>query len=236
MYRHSLRLLVATVVLVSVVTPVTAETWVRAAGGLSHMAMGDIGGASFNFYDEPGAEATWGDVGTGFLLDLAAGHDVNRNWGVGFHWEHQWAGSTATDQGVDGDLNLKADFFLARLYWRPVHGGNWNLGLVSGLGYFFAGGSGKVTRGTVNYGESDLWGNSWSFDLALIGGWRLTDHAELQVQVGGRYAVIDKFEIGKRVVHREDGTQAELDYSGWQIKAGVRWSLGDSDPEAYSGL
>ena len=34
---------------------------------------------------------------------------MNRNWGVGFHWEHQWAGSTAADQGVDGTLDLDAD-------------------------------------------------------------------------------------------------------------------------------
>ena len=236
MCRRSISVLTLVACLAVFAASAGAETWVRAAGGLSHMAMGDIGGATFNFYDEPGAEATFQDVGTGFLLDLAAGHDFDRNWGVGFHWDHQWAGSSATDQGVDGELNLDANFFLARVYWRPVRGRGWNLGLVAGTGYFFASGSGKVTSGTVNYGESDLWGTGWSFDAALIGGWRLTDHAEFQVQVGGRYAVIDKFEIGKRVVHLEDGTLAELDYSGWQIKAGVRWSLGESDPESDMGL
>ena len=29
----------------------------------------------------------------------------------------------------------------------------------------------------------------------------------------------------------DDGTRASLDYSGWQVKVGVRWILGDEDHE-----
>jgi hypothetical protein len=208
--------------------PAGAESWVRAAGGLSHMAMGDVNGATFNFYEEPGAEATFADVGKGFLLDLSAGTDLSPAWGLGFHWERQWAGTTASDQGVDGELDLDANFFLARAYWTPVRRDGWSLGLAAGTGYFFAGGGGRVTRGTVNYGEGDLWGTGWSLDGSLVASWRLRPHTDLQVQVGARHAVIGKFEYDKRVVLRQDGSQAELDYSGWQVRAGVRWTMGDA--------
>lgn len=222
--------------LLALTVPAGAETWVQAAGGLSHMAMGDIGGATFNFYEDADADATFEDVGTGFLLDLGAGTELNSHWGLGFHYERQWAGTTASDRGVDASLDLDANFFLVRATWTPVRGDGWSLGLAAGTGYFYTGSKGHVTKGTVNYGEGKLWGTGWSLDGTLVARRRLKENADLLVQVGARHAVISKFEYDKRVVLRDDGSEAELDYSGWQVRAGVRWTIGASDASADTGL
>jgi hypothetical protein len=207
-----------------------AGAWFRAAGGFSHMAMGDINGATFNFFDQPGADARFSDVGTGFVMDLGFGHDFSPSWSLGAHWDRQWASSSATDQGVDGVLNLNANFFTARGHWRPLRAEKWHLGALFGGGFGFCDGSARVTRGSTNYGERDVRGSSWCLDAAAILGWRLNEKAELQLQGGWRQATISKFEVGSVPVTRLDGSRAELDYSGWQIKVAVRWLLSGHDP------
>lgn len=216
-------LLLTTATLALLAGSAPAAPWVRVAGGFSHMAMGDVNGAAFNFYDDPASTARFGDVGTGFVLDLALGHDLSETWGLGFHWDRQWAGTSATDSGVDGKLDLGANFFIARAYWRPLRRPGWNLGLVAGLGPVFTRGDVKVERGSTNYGQHDISGNGWSFDGAVHLGVSLTGKAELQVQGGWRHANIGKFKVNGFEVKQEDDSFVELDYTGWQVKAGVRW-------------
>jgi len=218
-------LLAAVAALALLAGSATAAPWVRVAGGFSHMAMGDVNGAIFNFYDD--SAARFGDVGTGFVLDLALGHDLTETWGVGFHWDRQWASTMATDSGVDGKLDLGANFFIARAYWRPLRRPGWNLGLVAGVGPVFSRGDVKVERGSTNYGEQDIGGNGWSLDGAVHLGVSLTEKAELQVQGGWRHASIDKLKVNGFEVKQDDGSLVELDYTGWQVKAGVRWVFGE---------
>ncbi len=231
MLRNTLITILLVAILGLTATPGWAGAWFRAAGGLSDMAMDDISQATFDFYDDPTSESRFDDVGTGFVLDLGVGSDLSPTWGMGFHWDRQWAGTSATSYDVTGDLNLNAHFFMARGYWHPWRPGSFNLGLVAGSGYFFTDGSTDVRRGTVNYGQLQLWGHGWAWDAAGQAEFRLRKKTMLQLQVGWRWAVIDQFEVDKRPVFKDDGTRASLDYSGWQVKVGVRWILGDEDHE-----
>lgn len=221
-------LLLTCAVLALAAGPSAADSWVRVAGGFSQMAMDDIDGATFNFYDEPGEDATFGDVKAGWVFDLGLGYDLSETWGLGLHWDHQRGSTSATDQGVDGELNLAANLFIARGYWRPLRKPTWNLGLMAGFGPIFSSGEAKISRGSTNYGEDKIEGNGWSLDLAAHLDWVLTDHAQLQVQGGWRSANIDKFKVGGYDVQKEDGSNAALDYSGWQVKVGVRWLFSEN--------
>jgi hypothetical protein len=166
-------------------------------------------------------------VGTDFILDLALGNDISPTWGVGFHWDRQWANTQATDQGVDGKLNLGADFFMARGYWRPLRSPGWNLGLAAGIGPFFSRGDAKVERGSTNYGDRNLSGNGWALDGAVLVGVKLSAKSELQIQGGYRSAKMDKLEVDGRTLTKEDGSDVAADYSGFQVKVGMKWSFGE---------
>ena len=138
------------------------------------------------------------------------------------------AADVAAAAGMPDDLD--ANFFTARGYWRPLRQEKWHLGGVAGRGYFFCSGKARVTRGSTNYGERDVSGSSWCLDAAALLGWRLSENSELQMQAGWRQAVIGNFKVGSVPVTRADGSDAELDYSGWQVKVAVRWLLSGDDP------
>ena len=111
------------------------------------MAMDDINGATFNFYDDPSATADFGDVGSGFVLDLALGQRPLADLGSGLPLGPPVGEHLGHRPGVDGNLNLGANFFVGRGYWRPLRHPGWNLGLVGGIGPVFSRGDVKVEQG-----------------------------------------------------------------------------------------
>ena len=51
----------------------------------------------------------------------------------------------------------------------------------------------------------------------------LSGRSQLQIQGGYRLATIDKLEVEGRELTKDDGSRVEADYSGFQVKVGVRW-------------
>ena len=98
----------------------------------------------------------------------------------------------------------------------------------AGIGPFFSRGDAKVESGSTNYGERDLSGNGWSLDGEVILGVRLQEMSELQIQGGYRSAKMSKLEVYGRTLTKEDGSDVEADYSGFQVRAGVRWLFGEN--------
>ncbi len=213
----------------ALVAPTAAQTWVRAGGGLASMAMDDINDADLRFYEETIHGYNFPDVGTGFLLDLAVGHDIGPDLAIGFHWDRQWARVKGTDVDVEGTLGLHANAFVGRVQWRPVRGRSWRLGLCGGAGPLLSDGTAKVARGSVNYGESELAGSTWSWDAALVLDAAVGEASVLAVWAGWRWAKIDDFTYEKRPALKEDGTPMSLDYTGWVVRAGLVYRFDGGD-------
>jgi hypothetical protein len=54
----------------------------------------------------------------------------------------------------------------------------------------------------------------------------------IELTVGWRYAVIDDFKYQSRPALKEDGTPLALDYTGYILKAGVKFMFGgDGDQD-----
>lgn len=208
-------------------SPAAAQSWFRIGGGLADMAMEDVNDADYSFYEESISGYNFPDVGTGFLLDLAFGYDVNPELGVGFHWDRQWAQVSGTDDGVDGTLNLNANAFIGRVQWRPLQGEKWRLGLVLGTGPLFCDGSTRINRDTVDYGEGKLSGMTWSFDAAVGYDRRIREHTVLQLWAGWRWANLDEVEHDDAPVLKDDGSNMTLDYTGWVARLGLAFEFGD---------
>ena len=57
----------------------------------------------------------------------------------------------------------------------------------------------------------------------------------IEATVGWRYAVIDEFKYASAPALKEDGTNLELDYTGYIVKVGAKflfnWSGGEDRPD-----
>lgn len=204
-----------------------AQSWVRLGVGAAGMAMDDVNDAEFSFYEESIDGYAFPDVGTGLLMDLAAGYDVRPDLAIGFHWDRQWAKVTGSDGSVDGTLGLHANAVMGRVQWRPLQGGKWRLGAVAGLGPMWTDGYAKIASGTVNYGEAKLSGTTWAFDAAVAWDTALGASTRLDVWAGWRWATIDDLEAEDRPVLKSDGSPLSLDYTGWTARAGLVYVFGE---------
>jgi len=212
--------------MVLLMVPATASAgafWFRAAGGVADMAMEDINDQDFGWYEDSPAGFDMPDVGTGFFFDLAVGGDIQPGLAAGFHWDRQYAGTEGNDQGVEGNLNLNASFFMARVEWRPVRKDKIFAGLSGGMGPFSTTGNARVQQGSVDYGKQELSGSSWAFDTAALFDYKMGKNSYLHVAAGYRWAKIDEFKVGGRPALKDDDTFMALDYTGWTLRAGVTW-------------
>jgi hypothetical protein len=235
--KISLSLLIVAFSLAGAAPPATAGSWVRLGAGLADMAMDDVNDADLRFYeDDTSGGYNFADVGTGLLMDIGFGYDVDAQLAISFHWDRQWAKVKGTDVDVDGTLGLHANAFVGRLHWRPLRGQRWRVGLVGGMGPLFTDGYAKVTRGSVDYGKSELRGSTWSADAALSVERSLGDKTLLQVWAGWRWAKISEFTADDAPVVKEDGSRASLDYTGWTVRLGVAFGFGGDDAKPMGDL
>ena len=235
---ESMRILVITatvlVLLVGGSTRVLAGGWFKAAAGVSGMAMGDINDADFRFYDYTINGFDFPDLDSGFSLSFHLGYDLSPDFSLGFSWDRQYARVKGTDADVTADLDLDANFFMTHLYWTPLRTGRWAFGGAAGLGLVFPSGQVKITgENNVNWGEGKITGSSGLALEALaraevaVGG-----STAIELTVGWRYAVIDEFLYESRPALKEDGTRMSLDYTGYIVKAGVKFMFGgDGDQD-----
>jgi len=229
MFRRLFPLSVLTLALALAVLarPAAAGSWFRLGAGLADMAMEDVNSADLRFYEETIHGYNFPDVGTGLLMDLAFGFDLDSRWGISAHWDRQWAKVRGTDVDVEGTLGLHAHAFVGRVHWRPLRGERWRVGVAAGMGPMFTDGYAKVSKGTVSYGQQELGGSTWSADAALALDRSLGGRKILQLWAGWRWAKISKFTAEKAPVVKEDGSRASLDYTGWTVRLGLAWGFGD---------
>lgn len=207
-------------------TPAFADgSWFKIAGGYSGMAMDDVNNGDFAFY-----ETTEGfdfpDMDGGFSLSFHAGFDMNRKFGLGFSWDHQYAKVNGNDEDIEGHLNLGANLFMAHGYWTPVRNDKIALGAAGGLGPILAHGETRVQQGSIDYGQSKIRGSDWAFEVMGVFDYRIKPSTVLQLTVGWRSSVIDEIKLDSAPVYNDDGTRLALDYTGYILKLGVKWQLG----------
>lgn len=210
-----------------------AGTWFKAAAGVSGMAMDDINNADFRFYDYTINGFDFPDLDSGFSLSFHLGYDLSPEFSLGFSWDRQYARVEGTDQDVTADLNLDANFFMTHLYWTPLNAGRWDFGGAVGLGLVFTDGKVKITgENNVNYGEGETSGSSsLALEVMALVNYAFKESTSLDVTVGWRDAVIDEFQYAGAPALKEDGTNLALDYTGYIIKAGVKFMFGWGDGE-----
>lgn len=232
-----LSLLIVVLPLIGASSPAAAGSWVRLGAGLADMAMDDVNNANLRFYEDDTAGGfDFADVGTGLLMDLAFGYDLDAQLAISFHWDRQWAKVKGTDVDVDGTLGLHANAFVGRVHWRPLRGERWRVGLAGGMGPLFTDGYVKATKGNIDYGQSELSGSTWSFDAALALDRSLGDQTLLQIWMGWRWAKISEFKADDAPVVKEDGSRASLDYTGWTVRVGVAFGFGGDDKKPMDDL
>jgi hypothetical protein len=228
-----LKILVLTAMVVLLVTgdagQARAGGWFKAAAGVSGMAMDDVNKEDFRFYDYSAEGFNLPNLDAGFSLSFHLGYDLSEKFSLGFSWDRQYARVSGTDQDVTGHLNLDANFFMAHVYWRPLHTGRWDFGAAGGLGLVFPDGKVKVTGpNNVNYGEGETSGSSGlPLELMALVDFALSKKSVIEVTLGWRMATIKDFKYENAPVLKEDGTNMELDYTGYIIKAGYKILFGD---------
>lgn len=212
------------VVLTSLLTLLAGQamaggTWFKGELGYNGLAMDDVNESEFYFF-----EYTEGfdmeDVSGGIMMGLHLGYDLDPKWGIGFSWDRQWAGTKGFDQDVEAQLDLDANFWMARVYWTPVRTDRFALGLAAGLGPFFADGHVKVVQGSVNFGQDNTSGSDWATDAVITVDYRLGKLTALQLSLGYRWAKMDEFKLASAPVTKEDGSNMTLDYTGYTVKLG----------------
>ena len=230
--RNSTRIPVITavvlVILASGSTPAVAGSWFKAAGGVSGMAMGDINDGDFRFYDQSVNGYNFPDLDSGFSLSFHLGYDLSPALSLGFSWDTQYASVKGTDVDITADLNLRANFFMTHLYWTPLRAGRWAIGGAGGLGLAFPVGDVKITgEDNVNWGQGEISGSS-GLALEAMGlvEFAVGGSTSIELIVGWRDATIDDFKVENRPALKEDGTPIALDYTGYIVKAGVKFMFG----------
>ena len=216
------------VLLVSGSTPAAAGGWFKAAGGVSGMAMGDINDADFRFYEQTIDGFNFPDLDAGFSLSFHLGYDLSPAFSLGFSWDRQYARVKGTDVDITADLDLDANFFMTHLYWTPLRTGRWALGGAAGLGLVFPDGKVKITgENNVNWGQGDITGSSGlALEAMGLAEFAVGGSTSLELTVGWRDAVIDDFKYEGRPALKEDDTPLALDYTGYIVKAGVKFMFG----------
>jgi hypothetical protein len=206
--------------------PALAEgSWFKIAGGWSGMAMDDVNNGDFAFYETTDG-FDFPDLKSGFSLSFHAGFDVNRRFGLGFSWDHQYAKVNGNDQDIEGHLNLGANLFMGHGYWTPVRNEKIALGAAGGLGPILAHGETRVQQGSIDYGQSRIRGSDWAFEVMGVFDYRIKPGTVLQLTAGWRWAVIDDVKLDTAPVYKDNGERLELDYTGYIVKLGVKWQLG----------
>jgi len=223
--RAPLGVLFGIFLLLAAAPALAGGTWFKVAGGWSGMAMEDINEGDFRFF-ETSDGFDFPDLTNGFSLSFHAGYDLNRKFGLGFSWDHQYAKVKGDDQDVTGHLNLGANLFMTHLYWTPVRGEGFALGAAGGLGPILAHGNTHVQQGSIDYGESRIRGSDWAFEVMALADYRVSKMTVLQLTVGWRAATIDEFTSDNAPVHKENGERMALDYTGYIVKLGAKFQLG----------
>ena len=205
-----------------------AGGWFKAAAGVSGMAMDDVNNANFSFYDYGGSGFDFPELNSGFSLSFHLGYDLSPDFSLGFSWDRQYARVDGTDGDVSANLNLDANLFMGHLYWTPLRNDRWNFGAAAGLGPIFADGKVKVTgQNNVNYGEGETSGSAGlALEAMALVDFKLKKSMVIELTAGYRSAVIKDFKYENRPVSNADGSPMELDYTGYIIKAGIKFLFG----------
>lgn len=202
-------------------------TWIKGAAGWSGVAMGDINNADLRFYDYTVNGFNFPDLNSGFSLSLHIGQDLSETFGVGFSWDRQYARVNGTDADVSAKLNLDANLFMGHVYWTPLRTSSWRFGAAAGLGPIFADGRIKLEdRNRVSFGEGDTSGTGLALEVMGLAEMAIGGRTQLQLTVGWRDAMIDEFKYESATAVKEDGSLMTLDYTGYILKLGVRYTLG----------
>jgi hypothetical protein len=231
----TLRLLVIAAVLgvLIVGTPGQAQAggWFKAAGGLSGMAMEDINNGDFRFYDTTINGYNFPDLNSGFSMSFHVGFDFSPDFSLGFSWDKQHGHVKGTDVDITADLKLDANLFMTHVYWSPLRAGSWSFGAAGGLGLIFPNGTVKLTGdNNVNYGEGKISGSSsFAFEIMALANWAFGGSSSLETTIGWRIANLDEIKLDTAPVYKEDGSNLELDYTGYIIKVGYKFVFGDGD-------
>ncbi|MEN8006084.1 MAG: hypothetical protein ABFS42_03675 [Candidatus Krumholzibacteriota bacterium] len=219
--------LTAVVVILAAALPgqARAGSWFKVAGGVSGMAMDDINNQDFRFYDYTIEGFNFPDLDAGFSLSFHLGYDLSPAFSLGFSWDRQYARVDGTDQDVTADLNLDANFFMGHLYWRALHVGKFDFGAVAGMGPAFAAGKVRLTgANNVNYGQGDTTGSA-ALALEFMGlmDFAVGESTIIEVTVGWRDATVKDVKYEGRPALKDDGSALALDYTGYIVKAGLKY-------------
>lgn len=204
------------------------NVWFKIAGGVSGLAMDDVNDGDFRFYDTSETGYDLPELTSGFSLSFHMGSQINRDWAMGFSWDIQHAHTSGTDVDVEANLKLDADIFMAHFYWTPLQGKTMRVGLAAGVGFVSADGVVDITRGSTNFGKGETSGTNLAYELMSVFEYALSDTKGLQLTAGWRDATVEKVQIQGRTATNADGSDLELDYSGYTLKLGMIWRFGDS--------
>lgn len=208
-----------------------AGTWFKMAGGYSGMAMDDINNGDFRFYDNTIEGYNFPDLDSGFSMSFHLGFDLSPEFSLGFSWDRQHGHVKGTDVDVTADLKLDANLFMGHIYWTPLQTGAWSFGPAAGMGLIFPDGHARVTgENNVNYGEGDITGSSGlAFEGMALANWAFGGSSAIELTVGWRVAAIDEIRLQGAPVLKEDGSNLELDYTGYIIKVGYKFVFGGGE-------
>lgn len=213
-------------------TALAGDMWFKVAGGVSGMAMDDINNGTFSFYDTSINGYNFPDLDSGFSLSFHMGSDINDKFSMGFSWDIQHGHVDGTDVDVTANMKLDANFFMGHLYWTPMRGQTFSLGAAAGLGFVSADGTVKIEQGSVFFGEGDVSGTKLAYEIMGTAEYALTDSKGLQLTAGWRQANISEIDFAGSKQLKEDGSNFELDYSGYTLKLGIIWRFnGGGEPD-----
>jgi len=200
--------------------------WFKVAAGSSGMAMDDINNGTVRFYDTSIDGFNFPDLDSGFSLSFHLGNDISERWAFGFSWDIQHAHVKGTDVDVTANMKLDADIFMGHFFWTPVRGQKFSLGAAAGMGFLAAGGTVSVDQGSVHRGQDKTSGSSLATEVMGTAEYALSGNKALQLTAGWRVAKVDKVKFVGATAVKEDGSNLELDYTGYTLKLGVIWRFG----------
>ncbi len=211
-------------------------SWFQVSLGYHGLAMGDINEADFRWHEDSPDGFDLNDLNSGMALSFGLGFDMSNSLGYGLFWEHQYASTSGTDQELTADVNLAADSFIGRLNFNFIKQKNWRLGVAGALGYLVVGGDVNKTTDGASYGQTDLTGNTWSFEGMGLFEFVVGKSSMLQVTVGWREATVESFKNGTATVFKENGENMHIDYTGFTTRVGWKLRFGSMDTQTAPSI
>jgi len=119
-------------------------------------------------------------------------------------------------------FDMPANLFMAQAIYRFPTTGTFGLGIGGGIGYISTGAKISLTITGVGSDSQTLEGSSAAYAAFLAGDWKVGTKVSLMPMLGYRYAKIGEVKADGEVVHNDDGSKFEIDYTGLKANLLIR--------------